>query len=144
MYCQKPTFFLTLSDGQSEFMTYEEMNSAMHCEWLPEYICVHLNPLLNQIFHKIETKSKFSLERPVSEDQHKLCDIMDDQDFDSMTVVKDKNGISHADTEKTFDRTISAHELQKDLLNGTVTTKKTQGQITSRTRVIRNNFKDKS
>lgn len=66
---------------------------------------------------------------------------MDEQDFDSMTVVKDKNGISHADTEKIFSPEISAHELQKDLLGGMVMTKKTMGQITSRTRVIRNNFK---
>lgn len=144
LYCQKPTFFLTLPDGQSEFMTYEEMNSAMHCEWLNEYICVHLNPLLNQIFHKIEIKSKFPLERSVSDEQYKLCDIMEDQDFDSMEVVKDKGEISRVNTKKTFPSNVTAHELQKDYLNVTIISKKIKGRPDSRTRIIHNNLKDKS
>jgi hypothetical protein len=127
MYFKTPAFFVTLPNCQSEFLSYTEFTSAMSFGWINDGILIHLNPLMNKIFKKIEIESKFPLERPVTLEQHHLCDIMDKEEFDSLKITKSNGKISNVEIEKGFSRDMPYHEIRKNQTDAVISTRIEKG-----------------
>lgn len=137
LYFSIPAFFVTLPNGQSEFLAYHEMTRAMCRGWLNDCVIIQLNPLMNKIFHKIEIKSKFPAERPVTFEQHQICELMDREEFDSIKIVKSKGRITHAHIEKGFSPSTKYSDIIEGQTDATISTKLSRGKVTSRKRSIK-------
>ncbi len=137
LYFKTPAFFVTIPDGQSEFLSYTEMTSAMCFNWITDGLFIHLNPLMNKIFQKIEIESKFPIERPVTLEQNELCNIMNKEDFDSLKITKAKGKISNVEIEKGFTRHVPYNEIAKNETEAIISTRISDGVVASRKRVKR-------
>jgi MerR HTH family regulatory protein len=137
LYFSTPVFFVTPNNAFSEFLSYEEMNHAMEVQLLNDCLLIHLNPLLNQIFHKIEIKSKFQLSRPVTPEQSTICDLMDQEDFDSFKIAKANGKISQVEIEKGYPRNVSYKEISENETDAVISTRISNGIVASRKRVKR-------
>lgn len=134
LYFQQPTYFITTSKGQSEFLAYHEMVSAMHFGALDNCIMIHLNPLLNQIFKKIEIKSKFPDERLLTDEQSQIFDLMSEEEFETFKIFKSGGKISAVEIQKGFSPETSYSEIRNGEINATICTKITGGVVTSKSR----------
>ncbi len=132
LYFSTPVFFVTPNNASSEFFSYEEMSCAMEAKLLNDCLLIHLNPLLNQIFQKIEIKSKFQLSRPVTPEQNTICDLMDQEDFDSFKIAKANGKISQVEIEKGYSRNVSYKEISENETDAVISTRISNGIVASR------------
>lgn len=137
LYFKTPSFFVTPPDGPSEFLSYEEMIGAMEVGLLDNAILIHLNPLLNKIFKKIEVESDFAFKRSVTDEQNTICDLLDKEDFDSLKISKTNGKISDVEFEKGFSRQTPYHEIVRDETDAIISTRISDGIVASRKRVKR-------
>ncbi|MCA2541747.1 MAG: MerR family transcriptional regulator [Microcystis sp. M54BS1] len=139
LYFKQPSFFVMHSDYGSEFLSYEELTSAMEVGLLNNAVLIHLNPLLNKIFKKIEVGSNFSFKRPVTNDQNIVCAFMNQEDFDSMKFIKANGKITEMEFEKGFSAKVPYREIIKDETDVLVTTKISNSLVvsTKRTKKIK-------
>ncbi|HEY4831169.1 MAG TPA: hypothetical protein VIH61_01210, partial [Waddliaceae bacterium] len=100
-------------------------------------LLIHLNPLLNQIFQKIEIKSKFQFSRPLTPEQSTICDLMDQEDFDSFKIAKANGKISQVEIEKGYSRNVSYKEISENETDAVISTRISNGIVASRKRVKR-------
>ncbi len=137
LYFKQPAFFVMASDHESEFLSYEELTSAMEVGLLSNAVLIHLNPLLNKIFKKIEVGSNFSFKRPVTNNQNIVCDFMNQEDFDSMKLIKTNGKITEMEFEKGFSAKVPYHEIIKNETDVLLTTKISNSLVVSTKRAKR-------
>ena len=137
LYFKTPTFFVISSEGDSAFLSYEEMSGVIEVGLLNHCTLIHLNPLLNQIFKKIEIKSEFQFKRSVTDDQNKICDLMDQEDFDSIKISKAEGKVSNVEIEKGFPRNVPYCEISKNETDAIISTRISKGVVASTKRVKR-------
>lgn len=140
LYFKKPIFFVLCSGGTSELLLYDEMTCAIEVGFLDYAVIIHLNPLLNTIFKKIEVKSDFAFKRQVSEEQDKICDILDFEDFDSLRITKANGKISDAELEKGFSGKVSYQDVLQEETDVVISTRLSKGVVASRKRTKRLKF----
>lgn len=127
LYFKIPAFFVTLSDGTSEFLSYEEMTDAIEVGLLDNAILIHLNPLLNTILKKIEIESDFKFKRTLTDEQNKICDLLNQEDFDSIKLTKVDGKISNIEIEKGFSRDVAYEEIRQDQADAVISTRIQKG-----------------
>lgn len=137
LYFKTPTFFVMPSDEVAAFLSYDEMTQAIEVGLLNNAVLIHLNPLLNKIFKKIEVSSDFSSKRAVTKEQRKICDFMDMEDFDLMKISKADGKISEVEFEKGFSREVPYREIIKNETDVLVTTKISNSLVVSTKRTKR-------
>lgn len=131
LYFKTPTFFVMPSDEVPAFLSYDEMTQAMEAGLLNNAILIHLNPLLNKIFKKIEVCSDFSSKRTLTKEQRKVCDFMDMEDFDSMKISKADGKISEVEFEKGFSRKESYRKVIESETDALITVRRSKGVVAS-------------
>ncbi len=127
LYFKTPTFFVISSEGDSEFLSYEEMIGVMEVGLLNHCTLIHLNPLMNKIFKKIEIASEYPLKRTLSDEQNKICDLIDQKDFDSIKISKSDDKISNIEIERGFPRNVPYKEIRKNQKDAIITTRVANG-----------------
>lgn len=137
LYFKIPAFFVMPSGELPAFLSYDEMTQAMEFGLFNNAILIHLNPLLNKIFKKIEIRSDFSSKRTLTKEQRKICDFMDMEDFDSMTISKANGKISEVEFEKGFSRKVPFREIIKNESDLLITTKISNSLVVSTKRTKR-------
>lgn len=137
LYFSTPIFFVTPSNAYSEFLSYDEVANAMEAHLLSDCLLIHLNPLLNQVFKNIEIESKFSIRRPVTLEQSKICDLMNQEDFDSFKITKASGKISQVEIEKGFPGNAPYKEICENKTDAVISTRIANGLAVSRKRAKR-------
>ncbi len=123
LYFKTPVFFVNPPEEPSEFLSYEEMISAMEVGLLQDCILIHLNPLMNKIFKKIKVESKVPFKRTVTPEQNKVCELLEQEDFDSIKLTKIDGKISNIEIEKGFSRDVQYEEIRKDQIDAVISTR---------------------
>ncbi len=131
LYFKQPAFFVMVSDREAEFLSYEELTSAMEVGLLNNAVLIHLNPLLNKIFKKIEVGSNFSFKRPVTNDQNTICDVIEQLDFDSIKFSKVNGKISDIEFEKGFSGKVPFREIIKNETDALISRRLAGGVVAS-------------
>lgn len=131
LYFKQPAFFVMTSDHESEFLSYEELTNAMEVGLLNNSILIHLNPVLNKIFKKIEIGSNFSFKRPVTNEQNTICDVIEQIDFDSIKFSKINGKISDIEFEKGFSGKVPFREIIKNETDALISTRLSNGVVAS-------------
>lgn len=137
----KPVFFITLLDGQSEFLFFEEYKFAMSTNLLDSCIITHLNPLLKELLPEKNIRSDFSQDHRYSSSiRQDLLHIVEKEDFDLLKIVKRKGEIKEMHIEKTFPGSIKEHDLKQGHKNVSIENHHENGSIKSRKRTIHEQF----
>jgi hypothetical protein len=137
---KRPAFFVILPDGQSEFLFYEELTAALTLKMFDAHVSILLNPLLDRLIPNKYLEWKFPLERPVSVEQAKICDILDREDFDSLQIVKKKGEMKEVKIEKTFPASFKEHDLKEGYQHVSIENHHDDGFVKARKRTIHQNF----
>ena len=127
LYFKTPTFFVISSEGDSEFLSYEEMSGVMEVGLLNHCTLIHFNPLMNKIFKKIEIVSEFPFKRTLTDEQNKICDLIDHEDFDSIKISKNEDKISNIEIERGFSRDVPYKKIREHQVDALITTRVANG-----------------
>lgn len=138
----RPVKLIVLEDGQAEFLDYSELSGIEKWTSLRHFISLSVNELLATLL-KRPLKVNYPLEREVSIHQHEICDLIDSEDFDALKIVKDKGEMSGFEYAKSFSGKIPENELTEGYNDYEIKKKIVGGHVTSRTRIVRKNIKEK-
>lgn len=138
----RPVQFIVLQDGQAEFLDYAELREAEKWTSLTHFISLSVNNLLSAVLKK-PLKVNHPLEREVSLDQYKICDLLDAEDFDFLRIVKDKGEMVGFEYQKSFSGKIPEYELTENFKNYEIKKNIVNGHVTSRTRIVREKTKER-
>ena len=138
----RPVKLIVLEDGQAEFLDYSELSGIEELTSLRHFISLSINELLSTLLKK-PLKVNYPLEREVSIHQHEICDLIDSEDFDVLKIVKDKNEMSGFEYTKSFSGKTPENELTEGYNDYEIKKKVVDGHVTSRTRIVRKNTKEK-
>lgn len=128
---KQPVFFVIFSSGNGEFLSYEELNLNLSFATIESHISIFLNPLLNQILPKQITWN-FPIERSMTKTQAEVFDLMNEEDFDYLQILKKKNEISGAKVIKHFPGSVKEHDLKQGYEAVTIENYHDKGRVTSR------------
>lgn len=138
----RPVQLIILEDGQTEFLDYSELKGVEELTSLRHFISLSLNELLSTLLNK-QLKVNYPLEREVNTYQYEICDLIDSEDFDALKIIKDKNEMSGFEYTKSFSGKIPENELTEGYNDYEIKKKVVDGHVTSRTRIVRKNIKEK-
>lgn len=138
----RPVQLIVLEDGQAEFLDHSELRGVEKWTSLRHFISLSVNQLLSTLLNK-PLKVNYPLEREVSVHQHEICDLIDSEDFDALKIIKDKNEMSGFEYTKSFSGKTSENELTEGYNDYEIKKKVVDGHVTSRTRIVRKNTKEK-
>lgn len=138
----RPVKFLILEDGQAEFLDYSELNRIEKWTSLRHFISLSINQLLSTILNK-PLNVNYPLEREVNLHQYEICDLIDSEDFDSLKIVKTGNAVRGFEHQKTFSGKIPESEITEGHDEYEIRKKVLYNHVTSRTRIVKKNIKEK-
>lgn len=127
LYFKTPVFFVISSTEDYEFLSYEEMSAAMMSGCLNHCTLIHLNPLMDKIFKKIKIVSEFPLKRTLTDEQNKICNFIDQEDFDSIKISKVDDKISNIEIERGFSKDVPYKKIREHQTNALITTRVANG-----------------
>jgi hypothetical protein len=132
----RPVQFIVLEDGQAEFLDYAELRDAEKWTSLTHFISLSVNTLLSTVLKK-PLDVNHPLEREISLDQYKICDLIDAEDFDFLKIAKDKGKMVGFEYQKSFSGKIPEQVLTENFNNYEIKKRIVDGHVTSRTRIVR-------
>jgi DNA-binding transcriptional MerR regulator len=135
IFMKFPTFFVIFPEGHGEFLSYEDLDVNFYMGAIESHISIFLNPLLNQILPK-KIEWSFPLQQTVSAKQAQIIDLMNNEDFDYLHILKKKNELTDVKIIKNFSGSTKEPELKEDHNNVSIETHYENGGITTKKRTI--------
>jgi hypothetical protein len=143
----RPVFFITLLDGQSEFLFYEEYKAAISSNLLDSCITIHINPFLKEVLPEKNIRSNFTYmfnpfvcEEPLPPICQDLLQMVEKEDFDFIQIVKRKGKIKEMHIEQNFPGSVKEHDLKQGYRNVSIENHHENGSIKGRKRTIHEKF----
>lgn len=135
-----PVFFVIFPSGNGELLSYEELNTNVTIASIQSHVSIFLNPLLNQILSK-QIQWEFPVEHSLSTKETQIFDLMKEEEFDYLQILKKKNETSEVKIVKHFPGSIKEHELKQDHKNVSIENHHDDGRVVSRKRTIHKRLK---
>ena len=126
-----PVFFIVLPDGESEFLSYDDLKIAYKLNSLGTNLSIHLNPIVDSLLKRRNISSNFGHDPSLTDEEFNLFFEIQNQDCESITVEKQEGKLKRLKTKKRLPREASSEKLLKKLQVGKLTITKNKGNISN-------------